>query len=187
MTRLERENWTIEYSWVKAHAGIYGNELADQLAKAAAKDNEAHITFNRIPISTLLSEIEEEAKLKWQKEWEEGRKAAITKEFFPKVQDRQKLKMVINPVFTAMVTGHGKTRAYLHRFKILEHATCPCGKGEQTINHLLNQCLILHTQREIFKKSVLKSENRPPSKLEMISKHLNSFLLFINSINFDLL
>jgi len=91
-------------------------------------DSEAQITFNRIPISTLLSEIEEEANQKWQKEWEEGRKAAITKEFFSEVQDRQKLKIVINPVFTAMVTGHGKTRAYLHRFRIVEHATCPCGK-----------------------------------------------------------
>ena len=94
-------------------------------------DSEAQITFNRIPISTLLSEIEEEAKQKWQKEWEEGTKAAITKEFFPEVQDRQELKIVINPVFTTMVTGHGKTRSYLHRFRILEHATCPCGKGEK--------------------------------------------------------
>jgi hypothetical protein len=33
---LERTNWTIEFSWVKAHVGIYGNELAEQLAKAAA-------------------------------------------------------------------------------------------------------------------------------------------------------
>ena len=71
-------------------------------------DSEAQITFNRIPIITLLSEIEEEANQKWQKEWEEGTKAAITKEFFPEVQDRQKLKIVINPVFTAMVTATGK-------------------------------------------------------------------------------
>ena len=91
MASLERENWTIEFSWVKAHIGIFGNELADQLAKAAANDNEAQITFNRIPISTLLSKLEE-AKLKWQKEWEEGTNAALTKAFFPEVQDRQKLK-----------------------------------------------------------------------------------------------
>jgi len=32
-----------------------------------ASDSEAEITFNRIPISTLLSEIEEEANQKWQK------------------------------------------------------------------------------------------------------------------------
>jgi ribonuclease HI len=30
---LETANWTIEFSWVRAHVGIYGNELADQLAK----------------------------------------------------------------------------------------------------------------------------------------------------------
>ena len=35
---LERTSWTVQFSWVKAHVGIYGNELADQLAKAAACD-----------------------------------------------------------------------------------------------------------------------------------------------------
>jgi hypothetical protein len=77
--------------------------------------------------------IAEETKLKWQKEWEDCTKAGITNEFFPKVQDRQKLKINITPILTAMVTGHGKTRAYLNRFKILEHANCPCGNGDQTI------------------------------------------------------
>jgi len=86
-----------------------------------------------------------------------------------------------------MVMGHRKTRAYLHRFRILEHATCPCGKGEQTIDHLIHQCLILHKQREIFKSNVLKSGNWPPSKREIISKHLKPFLLFLKSINFELL
>ena len=41
MTSLERDNWKIEFSWVIAHVGIAGNELADQLAKAAASDSEA--------------------------------------------------------------------------------------------------------------------------------------------------
>ena len=30
---LEKENWNIEDTWIKAHAGHYGNELADKLAK----------------------------------------------------------------------------------------------------------------------------------------------------------
>jgi hypothetical protein len=33
-------------------------------------------------MSTLISKIEEETKLKWQKEWEECTKAGITKKFF---------------------------------------------------------------------------------------------------------
>jgi ribonuclease HI len=63
---LERTNWTVEFSWIKAHLGIYGKELADQLAKAAACDRDTSVSFNKIPKSKLYSEIEE-ATQKWQK------------------------------------------------------------------------------------------------------------------------
>ena len=82
MTSLERANWNIELLWVKTHVGIVGNELANRLARAAASDSEAKIVFNRLPLSTLISEIEEETQLKWQNEWKECAKAGITKEFF---------------------------------------------------------------------------------------------------------
>jgi len=45
---LERTNWTIEFSWVKTHVGIYGNELADKLAKPAACNRDITVSFNRI-------------------------------------------------------------------------------------------------------------------------------------------
>jgi ribonuclease HI len=50
----------IVFSWIKAHVGIYGNELANQLAKAAAHNTDTTVSFNRIPKSTLYSETEEE-------------------------------------------------------------------------------------------------------------------------------
>jgi ribonuclease HI len=125
---LERLNWTIEFSWAKVYIGIYGNELADWLAEEVARSSDRTVAFNRIPRSTLYSEIEDEANQKLQKEWENCTKAAITKQYFPQLQDRLKLKMNINAVFAAMVTGHGKTRAYLHRFKLMEHALCVCNR-----------------------------------------------------------
>jgi len=44
LSKLEKTNWTIVFSWVKGHVGIMGNELADQIAKAAVRDNENTIT-----------------------------------------------------------------------------------------------------------------------------------------------
>jgi hypothetical protein len=160
---------------------VVGNELADRLAKAAASDSDTQIAFSRLPMCSLISKIVEETQLNWQKEWEECMKARTTKEFFPNVQDRQKLKINITPILTAFLTGHGKNRAYLHRFKILEKADCPCGNGDQTLDHLLYQCTILNKQ---YSSAMSKSGKWPASKQEIIIK---SFLLFLNSINFDLL
>ena len=60
-TALEKENWTIEYTWIKAHAGNYGNELADRLAKEAARNSTT--CYNRIP----KSEIEHQERKKRKK------------------------------------------------------------------------------------------------------------------------
>jgi len=64
---LEKSNWTVAFAWVKAHAGILGNELADQMAKTAARTTDKTTSYDRIPLSTLFRELEEESKLKWQK------------------------------------------------------------------------------------------------------------------------
>jgi hypothetical protein len=133
----------------------------------------------------LCSEIEEEATQKWQKEWGNCKKAAITKQFFPNVRDSVKLNISVNPNITVMVKGHGKTRAYLHRFKIIGNVTCPCNKGDQTIDHLLNQCTLLQTQRELLRNNVIKSGRWVVRKQELITKHLKLFLIFIKSTDFD--
>jgi len=57
---LETTNWTIEFSWLKAHVGTFGNELDYQLTKEAARNRDATIS-NKIPKGTLISEIEEES------------------------------------------------------------------------------------------------------------------------------
>jgi ribonuclease HI len=68
LSHLDRANWTIGISWVKAHAGIYGNETADQLAKAATRNSDIAVSYNRIPTSTLYNELKEVVIEKWQTE-----------------------------------------------------------------------------------------------------------------------
>jgi hypothetical protein len=78
------------------------------LAKAAARGKDKAISYNRIPTSTLYTELEEETKRqKILKKFQKQPK----KQFFPSISDRLKLKIDVTPNFTAMVTGHGKIRA----------------------------------------------------------------------------
>jgi ribonuclease HI len=42
---LEKGNWDIEYTSIKAHAKHYGNELADKFAKKAARNSD--ICYNK--------------------------------------------------------------------------------------------------------------------------------------------
>jgi len=140
LINLRSAKWTIEFSWIEARAGNLGNELADRLAKDAASDKDIPVVFDRIPKTTPYSELEEEATLKWQEEWELCNKAAVTKQFFPNVRDKIHRRITINPKFTALVTGHGKTKSYLYIFKITDNATCPCNTEDQTPDHRLNNC-----------------------------------------------
>jgi ribonuclease HI len=58
--RLENDNWTIHFTWVKAYNDNFGNELADQLAKEAASSSEAETACNKIPKSAVAKELKEE-------------------------------------------------------------------------------------------------------------------------------
>ena len=128
MTSLEGANWSIELLWVKAHVAIVGNELADQLAKAAARDSDANDRLRQAPDEHTDQDDRRRNKTKIAKGMGRVYKGQNYKRvFFPTVHKSQQLKINITPILTAIVTGHRKTRAYLHRFKILEHETAPAG------------------------------------------------------------
>jgi primosomal protein N' len=105
--------------WVKSNAGIRKNELTDTLAKKAATNENITESYKRVPKSVVLRELEEKSVRKRQREWTRTTKGRTTKEFFPDMAERIKMKISLTQNFTTIVTGHGKTRAYLHRLKII--------------------------------------------------------------------
>jgi ribonuclease HI len=72
---LEKENWIIEYTWIKSHAGHYGNELADKLAKEAARNRE--ICYNKIPKSEIKQQERQKSTEKWQQQWDSTTKGLV--------------------------------------------------------------------------------------------------------------
>jgi len=68
LTSMVTYKWKIKFSFVKAHVGIIGNEMADSLTKEAARSEETNYVFSRIPINGIYRETTEEGiiKEKWE-------------------------------------------------------------------------------------------------------------------------
>jgi hypothetical protein len=114
--------------------------------------------------------------------WTTNQKAAATRHYFPTVQDRLRSKIKLTPKITAVLTGHGMTKAYVHRFHLSEDAKCKCGNEYQSTDHILFNCEEINAQRELLKQQM---GTWPASKVDLITKYKKEFFVFIESINFD--
>jgi hypothetical protein len=85
---------------------------------------------------------------------------------------------------TTRLSKHAHMHTHTHTL-ILENATCLCNKGDQTIDHLINQCTLRQMHRELLRNNILKSRKWPVSKEQLIMKHMKSFLIFTKSVDFD--
>lgn len=184
LRQLKQQHWTINFQWVQGHSGIFGNELADQLAKEAAVDNSKKAEYNKKPKRTIINEIQEEGLKNWQESWENTNKGATCKKFFPSVKRRLKNNIKLNMELTAFITGHGKTKSYLHRFGIINDRICSCLQEEQTVEHLIYNCVKLKQREKMVQLITRESGHWPVTQEQLISKFLRQFITFIKTIDF---
>jgi hypothetical protein len=178
---------------VKAHVGILGNELAHHLAWSAARDGNLQVCYDRTLKSNVLRELEEISDTQWEREWRLTPKGEVTKSFFPTVKERLKVNVSLTSNVTTLLTGHGKLRSYFHRFKVLGKPTCPCGAGQQNVDHIIFECLKFATERTLLVNRILNKGGKwPTTKSDLIQKYrLHTFYepnrLGYNPIILDLL
>ncbi|CAH2210239.1 jg22693, partial [Pararge aegeria aegeria] len=77
------QNKEISLFWIKAHAGLEGNERADALAKDAAKKMKTIPNYDQCPVSFVKRQIRKESLEEWNRRYMAGETAGITKVFFP--------------------------------------------------------------------------------------------------------
>ena len=160
--------------------------MADRLAKKAATDDIWELVYDKTPRETIITEGKENEITKWQEQWTSSAKGAVSKLFLPYIKEKMKTMIPISAEFTAMVTGHGLTSSYLHRFKIIPNSTCPCGlKEEQTNNHIILNCTLLENERRILRIAIFRTGDIWPPPFEQLARnHVKTFTKFVRSIDF---
>jgi len=103
--------------------GIEGNELVDKLA-IEAEVEDGPVVYDKIPREVIMTRGKENGLHMWQEQWMNTWKGAVTKAFLPSVRNRLRQKIPLFAEFTTMVTGHGKLRSYLYRFKLTDNPMC---------------------------------------------------------------
>ncbi|KAA5655735.1 hypothetical protein F3G64_34760, partial [Pseudomonas aeruginosa] len=106
---LASMNKTANLFWIKAHAGIPGNERADELAKKAALTNKQAPKYDGVPLSYVRHTLRQTTIDKWQQRYTEATTGMTTKMFFVDVRRAHKIlsKMKVNNIIAQLLTGHG--------------------------------------------------------------------------------
>ncbi|CAH2087894.1 unnamed protein product [Euphydryas editha] len=135
----------ISLFWIKAHAGLEGNERADYLAREAATESKTRFDYESCPVSFVKRSIRMRSLDKWNLRYREGETAGVTKVFFPDAVAAYRIisKIEVDRFVTQVLTGHGGFSEYLHRFKCKESPSCACDPPcSESVFHLLLDCPI---------------------------------------------
>ncbi|CAK1588833.1 unnamed protein product [Parnassius mnemosyne] len=150
ISKIQKQGKLIKLLWVKAHAGLEGNERADELAKEAALKLKRKPNYDKCPISFVKRQIRLDSLDEWNRRYIEGETASVTKIYFPNAISAYPIirKLNMDPLMVQMMTGHGGFSEYLHRFKCKESPSCACDPMmEESVLHIITECPIYSKER----------------------------------------
>ena len=158
LNRLAANEHRVVLQWVKAHVGLYGNELADRAAKEGAFSERWHhgsvlelpLTQKQINKQTLREE--------WKHLWKQRKDCRQSKFFLPHPDEHvwKNLRHCSTSELSQLArffTGHTFMRRHntlvtKGRRALDEEGNCSlCEEEEETPIHLLNECPVLNVQR----------------------------------------
>ncbi|XP_045457894.1 uncharacterized protein LOC123668146 [Melitaea cinxia] len=151
----------IELFWIKAHAGLEGNERADHLAKEAALKSKRTFDYDSCPVSFIKRSIRMQSLDEWNQRYRAGETAGVTRVFFPDATAAHRIiaKIKVDRFVTQVLTGHGGFSEYLYRFKCKESPSCVCDpECSESVLHVLLDCPTIEYER-------LRLESRLGAKL----------------------
>lgn len=113
------------------------------LAKRAAEKSKRKPDYDRCPLSDVKRRIRLDLINEWNRRYQDGDVASITKYFFLDAIEAYRTirKIKITQHMTQAMTGHAGFAEYLNKFKCKTAASCVCDPAvAENILHLLCYC-----------------------------------------------
>ena len=162
---------TVGIYWCPGHCGVYGNDVADSLAKGAIETRpcpEAYTSYSHIKRLAKAQALQHWQEL-WEKEVRKGPRAKGLGKHYQAVA-QETLRFALKPLDLQMLrkhqsayiqlkTGVGYIRAHQHTIRKALFDTCfgACG-ARQTTQHLLLECPTYRTQRATLRRALIKEK-----------------------------
>ncbi|KYN10135.1 hypothetical protein ALC57_17730 [Trachymyrmex cornetzi] len=149
-------------SWIPAHRGIPGNEIADRAAKEATEEG-GRDNF-KLPSSDLVLIADRNARERFIGYFEEASFNTGTqfarfysehygKTWFYHMSLRRQEIVLIN----RLRANHYNLNYSLHRKNMVDSPVCPCGDPRQDVNHVIFHCPLSRGRFAPLSKFLLKS------------------------------
>ena len=179
-----RPTMHLEVIWCPSHCGIYGNEIADQLAKAAAKQKPS---TQPASLAYLRREARLDAIIHWRQSLATSKHGQNTylAVGVPTLRNKTPKDSIYNAStisqFIQLRTGAGYIKSRLFKMGKELSPACSCGAHIQTAQHLLLFCPHYTTERKELETHCKQS--KLPLNMQSLflttygRQHLTNFLL----------
>lgn len=177
-TALKENNKEIQLVWLKGHANIEKNEVADRLAKEAAVNGEVSTEF-KVPGGDLRAYFKHLARQQWQQEFDISPKGQFYKDIQPILPTIPWFSREINYNFIQTISrlrsNHALYPAHMFRIQMKVSPLCEICEEVGDMQHIALECVLNWDKIEIFIENLVNSKVELPTNW----KHL----LALNRIN----
>ena len=190
---LESRGYSLYVHWIPGHRDFKGNELADTLAKKAAKEMQGKkedFYDGVADTSELIKLMKKGSREKWQTIYENSQKTDILQEIISEVGKNQQNTgdIAVESTINQIISGQVALNYITSKIDSTKSDKCEVCNEKETIQHYIFVCQKYKLDRSILERDIEEILARNDIKIPVINlKTLTGNLEEVNgNINFEL-